>query len=63
MSKPEPHKLTREQRERALEAMGVTDADIRAVVDASPPLTGQQRQAIAEISQPILRRLRRKPPE
>ena len=57
-------KLTREQRERALEAMGVTEADLSAVAATCPPLSDQQREAIAVISQPILRRLRgQAPPE
>jgi hypothetical protein len=53
-------KLTREEREQALRDMGVTEADLRAVAATCPPLTAEQRQRIAEISQPVLRRLRNK---
>jgi hypothetical protein len=51
-------KLTREERERLLAAMGVTQADLSAVAATCPPLSAEDREAIAEISQPILRRLR-----
>jgi hypothetical protein len=63
MSKPEPQKRTAAESRDAVLAMGVTDADICAVVDASPPLTDAQRERIAEISQPVLRRMRGKQPE
>ena len=62
MSTPELHKRKQTVAEtyRLLEQMGVTRADIGAVVDASPPLTAGQRERIAVISQPVLRRLRNK---
>lgn len=63
MTKPEPHKQTREERERLLAEMGVTEADLRAVARTCPPLTNKQRERVAEISQPVLRRLRGQQPE
>jgi hypothetical protein len=38
--------------------MGVTREDLHAVASTCPPLTDAQRERIAEISQPVLRRLR-----
>lgn len=44
---------------RLLAAMGVTRADLRRITSASPPFTQDQLERIAEISQPILRRMRK----
>jgi hypothetical protein len=56
----EANEAAAESRRQRLLAIGVTDEDIRAVAATCPPLTDAQRAVIAEISQPILRRLRRK---
>jgi len=57
-AKPEPHKQTVAETYRLLEQMGVTREDLHAVASTCPPLTDAQRERIAEISQPVLRRLR-----
>ena len=54
----ERRKQTSAEDRAILRAAGITDADIRAVVALSPPLADWQRELIAEVSQPILRRMR-----
>ena len=59
MSTLTPERQTAAETNQLLSMMGVTRDDLRRITSAAPPLTEAQRERIAEISQPILRRMRR----